>query len=150
MTSNYVRGATVSCSASQAEIQVMLTDHGAYGFRCASEQGRAAVAFSSDDRRFRLVLALPGSDALLPGRASDAPIPDGTPQGSRNGQEVARRRWRQLSSLIRAKLEAVDSGIVTFDEEFFAYMVMPGGGTVFEASSPGIAAAYAADGGVHE
>jgi hypothetical protein len=128
----------------------MLTDHGAYGFRCASEQGKAAVAFSSDDRRFRLVLSLPGSEAPSSGRAGSPLAQDGTPPGSRTAQEVARRRWRQLSSLIRAKLEAVDSGIVTFDEEFFAYMVMPGGGTVFEASWPGIAAAYAADGGTHE
>ncbi len=122
----------------------MLTDHGAHGFRCASEHGKAEVAFSSDDRRFRLALALPS--ALPSGRGSDPLVPDAT-QGSRTTQDVARRRWRQLSSLIKAKLEAVDAGIVTFDEEFLAYMVMPGGETVFEASLPGIAAAYAADGG---
>jgi hypothetical protein len=147
MTSNYVRGSAVSCSASQAEIELMLTGHGAYGFRCASEPGKAVVAFSSDERRYRLVLSLLGPGATPPGPRGASPGQGRSLQGSKSVQEVARRRWRQLSSLIRAKFEAIDSGIVTFDEEFLAYMVMPDGGTVLEESAPRIAVAYEGGGG---
>ena len=128
MRSNYVRGASLSSSAFQAEIQQMLAGCGAREFRIASEHGKATVSFSLGDRRFRFVLSHLGS------------------RESSSSQETARQGWRQLSVLIRAKLEAVASGIVTFDEEFLAYMVMPGGATVFQASAPAITNAYASHG----
>jgi hypothetical protein len=57
--------------------------------------------------------------------------------------EVARRqRWRALALAIKAKLEAVESGIATFEEEFMAYIVLPDGQTVGEFLSPQIEAAY--------
>ena len=141
MRSNYVRGASVSCSASQAEIRDMLTASGARGLQFVSVQGNAGITFSSADRRFRMVLPLP---APSPGTPDLDPLrPESSDSESKAAQDAARHRWRQLSLLIRAKLEAVDAGIVTFDEEFLAYVVMPGGGTVFQASAPGIAAAYA-------
>ncbi|WP_344299355.1 hypothetical protein [Sinomonas flava] len=132
VTVNYVRGASLTCSDSQSEIEAVLLAAGAAGFRCVSQQGRAVLAFSSGGHRFRIVLPLPGPSApggLRPYRRS-AP------------QEDARRRWRQLAQLIRAKVDAVEAGIASFDEEFLAYIVMPGGGTVFEAAAPRIATAY--------
>ena len=140
MRSNYVRGASVSCAASQAEIRDMLTAAGADNLRFVSVHGNAGITFSSAGHRFRFVLPVP---ATVPG----TPDPDRGPRPedseSKALQDAARHRWRQLSLLIRAKLDAVDAGIVTFDEEFLAYVVMPGGGTVFQASAHGIAAAYA-------
>jgi hypothetical protein len=41
-----------------------------------------------------------------------------------------------LALCIKAKLEAVEAGIVTFDEEFFAHIVLPGGQTVGERLIP--------------
>ncbi|MDR6622390.1 hypothetical protein [Sinomonas atrocyanea] len=125
MRSNYIRGASVTCSASQAEIQTMLASAGATGIRFASERGKTRITFRSGGHHF--LLALPAATSDLP-----------------HAQEAARRGWRQLSALVQAKLDAVDAGITTFDEEFLAYMVMPGGATVFQAVAPGIAAAYAA------
>ena len=63
--------------------------------------------------------------------------------GNKSPEETARRCWHRLALLIRAKLEAVDSGIVTFDQEFLGYMVLPGGGTVFQDAAPAIGTAYA-------
>ncbi|GAB2753325.1 hypothetical protein [Sinomonas soli] len=125
MRSNYIRGASVTCSASQAEIQTMLAAAGATGIRFASERGKTRITFRSGGHHF--LLALPAAMSDLP-----------------HAQEGARRGWRQLSALVQAKLDAVDAGITTFDEEFLAYMVMPGGATVFQAVAPGVAAAYAA------
>ncbi|WP_139346797.1 hypothetical protein [Sinomonas mesophila] len=142
MRTNYVRGASVSCSASQAEIRDMLIASGAHGVRFVSVQGNAGITFSSADRRFRLVLPLPAPTPGTPDPDHGPPRPESSASESKAVQDAARHRWRQLSLLIRAKLDAVDAGIVTFDEEFLAYVVMPGGGTVFQASAPGIAAAY--------
>lgn len=142
MTTNYVRGASISCAAFRAEIQDMLTGYGATGFRCGWEDGRAAIAFTAGNRHFRIVLALPGTVGLS-GSAGDPLQPRSLDPGARAVEETSRRRWQKLSVLIRAKLEAVASGIATFDEEFLAYMVLPGGGTVFQAAAPGISTAYA-------
>ncbi len=136
MTVNYVRGASLTCSDSQSEIEAVLLAAGAAGFRCVSQQGRAVLAFSSGGRQFRIVLPLPGPSAPRVDPAGPRPHRRSAPQ------EDARRRWRQLAQLIRAKVEAVEAGIASFDEEFLAYIVMPGGGTVFEAAAPSIATAY--------
>ena len=143
MRTNYVRGASVSSSASQAEIRDMLTAAGAHGLRFVSMQGNAGITFSSADRRFRMVLPLPAPAPGTTYQDHGALRPEMSAAESKAAQDAARHSWRQLSLLIRAKLDAVDAGIVTFDEEFLAYVVMPGGGTVFQASAPGIAAAYA-------
>jgi Lon protease-like protein len=117
MSSNYVRGASITASAYQEEIRQMLTGSGATGFRCTCEDGRAAIAFSSGGRRFRIVLALP--------RAAEEPLQPPSRGQARTAQESARQRWRALSQLIRAKLDAVAAGIVTIDQEFLAYGLAP-------------------------
>ncbi len=45
--------------------------------------------------------------------------------------------------MIKATLEAVESGITTFEEEFLAHIVMPDGMTVGNHVRPTIAAWYA-------
>ena len=53
-----------------------------------------------------------------------------------------RQRWRALALVIKAKLEAVEAGIVTFEEEFAMHMVLPNGQTVGEWVVPQINQAY--------
>lgn len=52
-----------------------------------------------------------------------------------------RRRWRAPALVIKAKLEAVESGIRTFDEEFVADTVLPDGRTVAQWLLPQVDAA---------
>ena len=42
--------------------------------------------------------------------------------------QACRQRWRALLLIIRAKLEAVESGITTLESEFLANIVLPDGG----------------------
>lgn len=118
MSSNYVRGASVTAAASQSEILEMLAGSGATGLRCTSEDGRAGISFASGGRQYRIVVVLPRSsdESLQPAGAGHAP---------KTAHEGARQRWRALAVLIRAKLDAVASGIVTFDQEFLAYALSP-------------------------
>ena len=41
-----------------------------------------------------------------------------------------RRLWRSMLLVIKAKLEAVNSGIVTIEQEFLAHIVLPDGSVV--------------------
>ena len=58
-------------------------------------------------------------------------------------EQSCRRRWRALLLIIRAKLEAVESGIATLESEFLANLVLPDGGTVGDWLEPQIDQAYA-------
>lgn len=44
--------------------------------------------------------------------------------------------------MVKAKLEAIETGISSFDSEFMANIVLPGGGTVGEWMGPQIERAY--------
>jgi hypothetical protein len=47
-------------------------------------------------------------------------------------EQAVRQRWRALLLMVKAKLEAIASGIVTWDEEFLPYTVLATGQTVSE------------------
>jgi len=69
--------------------------------------------------------------------------------GSRPAAEQAcRQKWRALSLVVKAKLEAVESGITTFEDEFLAHIVLPNGQTVGEQALPRVREAYATGGNV--
>ena len=51
-------------------------------------------------------------------------------------QQACRQRWRALLLIIRAKLEAVESGITTLESEFLANIVLPDVGTVGQWLAP--------------
>lgn len=57
-------------------------------------------------------------------------------------EQACRSRWRSLYLVIKAKLEAVDSGISTIEREFFYGIVLPNGKTVGELMAPQIEDAY--------
>ena len=57
-------------------------------------------------------------------------------------EQACRSKWRSLYLVIKAKLEAVDSGISTIEREFFYDIVLPNGKTVGEFMGPQIEEAY--------
>ncbi len=67
-----------------------------------------------------------------------------SPEAARQAWEQAcRQRWRALVLVVKAKLEAVETGITTFEQEFMAHIVLPDGKTVGERVRGAIAQAYA-------
>lgn len=55
--------------------------------------------------------------------------------------KAERQRWRALLLLVAGKFEAVESGIVTFEDEFLAHTVLPSGHTLSQELQPQIATA---------
>ena len=115
----YAEKTKVPVSNSRIEIERTLQRYGADQFLFGMGDDRALVGFRMNGRHVKIFLTLPKD----------------------NLAEV-RRRWRAMAMVIKAKLEAVASGISVFDDEFMAHIVLPSGETVGEFMRPQIALAY--------
>jgi hypothetical protein len=130
MAGKYAEGTTVSPDRSQAEILATLRRYGAQGFAFGEEDNRAFVGFRFANRNVRFDLVLPASWTERQFAHDGAGrIRTDTAKKSAFEKEIA-RLWRCLALAIKAKLEVVESGIATFEEEFLAHIVLPSGKTV--------------------
>lgn len=138
-TTRYAERTTVSDDRSQAEIAKLLRTHGATGFVGGWQGDKAAIMFELKGRRYRMGLPLPKREEFR--RTPTGRMRTSTQVESEYQQEI-RRRWRALALIIKAKLEAVASGIVSIEDELMSYTVLPGGETVGEWLAPQIGLAY--------
>lgn len=138
----YAENTSVSTEKSRGEIERTLQRYGADQFMYGWDQDRAVVGFQMDGRQLRFLLPMP---------SKTDPAFTTTPTGRRRRNDTAafaaweqacRQKWRALSLVIKAKLEAVDAGIAIFEDEFMANIVLPNGSTVSQFMLPQIAAAY--------
>lgn len=100
------------------------------------------IEFIAHDRRVRIMLPLPDQGDRRYARTPTGRARTADAARSEWEQDV-RARWRALALVVKAKLEAVASGIVSFEDEWLAYTVLPDGRTVAEHAQPMIADAYA-------
>lgn len=138
----FAEDTTVSSDKSRAEIERLVTRYGAISTAFMNSPGRALIMFEAQSRRIVFELPLPDiSDAAF---ALDGRKHKRSPQQRHDVWERAcRQKWRALALVIKAKLEAVQSGITEFEDEFLAHIMMPDGLTVGKHIRPNIAAAYA-------
>lgn len=138
--SKFAADTIVSISASKAEIERIVERYGAGQFMSGWDAEKALIAFSMEGRQVRFILPMP---SLTEQRFTHHSRGARTPEAARKEWEQAcRQRWRALCLVIKAKLEAVESGISVFEDEFMANIVLPGGMTVSQHVRPSIAAAY--------
>jgi len=139
--SRYAESTSVDSGRSRVEIERTLARYGASSFAYGWDQERAMVGFVARDRQVRFLLPMPDRKAaeftLTPTGRSRS-----TTQAETAYEQAIRQRWRALALVIKAKLEAVDAGIVTFDEEFAMHYVLPSGQTVGQWLTPQIDQAY--------
>lgn len=128
----YAKNTTVNSESSRSEIERILTRWGADEYAYMMKADQAQIAFSYHGLRVRFVLPLPSRADREFTHHSRGPR---TPSARDAAYEQAvRQKWRALALLVKAKLEAVESGISTFEEEFYAHLVLPSGQTIFEAT----------------
>ncbi len=128
---------SVAAERSRAEIERTLQRYGADQFLYGWSQESAQIGFRAKGRMVRFVLAFPAPDRgyrTATGRMKQD-------QQSAREQDI-RQRWRALALVIKAKLEAVESGITTFEDEFLAHTLLPSGETVSDWMQPQIEKAY--------
>jgi hypothetical protein len=142
MGSRYASETSVSSEKSRMEIETTLRRYGASAFMYGTTDERAIVAFEAQGRRIKFELPIP--DKALPEfwRTKGRYQRRSAEQAHVAWEQACRSRWRALALCIKAKLEAVASGITEFESEFLAHIVLPNGQTVGESARPGIAAAY--------
>ena len=139
----YAVTTSVSVDKSKAEIERILTRYGADDFFYGSKKKgntAAIIAFSLAGKHVKFVLPLPNPDDFK-----------STPTGRRRRdvdgmfkayEQACRQSWRALCLVIKAKLEAVESGITTFEQEFLAHILLPNSQTVGEHILPMVEQAY--------
>lgn len=116
----YASRTKVPVDKSRMEIERLVKKYGAKGFASAWQEQAARVEFLCQNRHVRLTVSTLNKTAV---------------------QE--REQWRALLLLVKAKLVAVDAKIATFEEAFFADIVLPDTGkTVWETAREPLRLAY--------
>jgi hypothetical protein len=116
----YAARTKIPAERTRLDIEAMMQKRGADQFFSGNDGKIAMLAFRLHGRHIRFSLPL---------------------VGARSAQQV-RSRWRGLLLVIKAKLEAIDLGILTLEDAFIGETVLPDRQTVAEYMRPQIAAAY--------
>lgn len=138
----YAENTQVGSDRSRAEIERTLKRYGASAFAYGWEGHNASIMFHLENRRiiFRLPLPDPSADEF---RLTPSGKWERTAKQQEDAYEQAvRQRWRALALVIKAKLEAVEAGISTVEDEFLSHVALPSGGTVGEWLRPKLSAIY--------
>lgn len=138
----YAENTEVSSDRSRAEIEKTLRRYGARSFAYGWDELAAVIMFELADRRIRFRLPMPDRNSRefthTPGRGqrrAEEAI-------DRAWEQAQRQRWRALALVIKGKLEAVEAGITTVEQEFLAHIMLPDGSTVGDWAAPQLAIAY--------
>lgn len=119
MTTKFAARTKVPVEKTRLDIEQLVKRYGARGFVSGWQGQMARVEFLCQNRHIRFSVLVPEQD------------------------QPARQKWRALLLLVKAKLEAVDAKIATFEEAFFADIVMPETGkTVWETAREPLRLAY--------
>ena len=140
MPGKFAASTSVSVSSSKAEIERIVERYGAGQFMSAWSQDKALIAFVMADRQVRFTLDMPDKSEKRFTHHSRGPRT--ADAALKEWEQACRQKWRALALVIKAKLEAVESGIAVFEDEFLANIVMPNGRTVGEETRPMIEEAY--------
>ena len=148
----YANQTTVPIDRSKAEIERILTRYGAIQFIHGWKEGMAVVGFQMKGKFLRFNLPVPAVvdfKKLTATRHNWRTGRNTTHERTRSDSAAAqawekdvRSRWRALALIIKAKLEAVESGVTMFEEEFLAHFVLPDGKTFGQHALPAIEQAY--------
>lgn len=137
----YATDTNVSSERSRAEIERTLTRYGADQFLYGWDNEKAVVGFRMHGKMVRFTIPMPNRN--------DREFKE-TPTGrwrsedscSKAYEQAIKQRWRALGLVVKAKLEAVESGITTFETEFLPYFVLPNDRTVAEEALPALERTY--------
>lgn len=140
----YAAKTQVSSEKSKQEIERILTRYGATEFLYGTRSDCAVIAFKMVERNVRFLLPLPDRRSkefteYMRGQWSYERTAEAA---AKMYEQAIRQKWRALALVIKAKLEAVESGITEFEDEFLAHIVLPSGQTMGQLAKPQIQIAY--------
>lgn len=132
--SKYAEHTKVPVSRSREEIDRLLARYGADQMSSGWTGSKAVVMFRAEERYVKIEMPL-----AIKGVTRDHRNYVLSEEGA---ERENRRRWRALVLYIKAKLESVESEIVSFEQAFMAHVLLPNRQTVGEFMAPQIESAY--------
>jgi len=138
----YAQNTSVSTEKSRAEIEKTLQKYGADQFMYGWDDSRALIMFRMEGKQIKFILPMPDKNERRFTHTEARGNKRSPEQAFKEWEQACRQKWRALSLVIKAKLEAVESGISIFEDEFMANIVLPNGSTVSEFMLPQIESAY--------
>lgn len=144
----YAAGTSVPIEHTRLQIESLLQEKGATQFMSAFDHatGAAIIGWTMGGRMVRMAIPLPKPDEkrfvfkTYRGHTSWREWPKERQRTL--WEQACRARWRGVLLIILAKLEAVETGISTFEREFLADTVMADGSTVGAWIRPQLSAMY--------
>jgi len=133
--SQYASNTTVSPEKTQNDIKDTLRRYGASRFGIMEEAEKAHVMFEFERLTIQLSVGLPKKEDF---NKTDAGRSRKKSAANEAYNQAIRQRWRALLLAIKAKLEAVESGISTLEKEFLAFVMLPNGESVGDRIIPKI------------
>ena len=138
----YAEKTSVSVAKTKADIEDLIQKAGAGQFVSGFKENMAVIGFTLDNRQIRFILPLPDKQDKTFWYTPERHSKRTEQQAYTAWEQACRSRWRALYLIIKAKLEAVESGISTIEREFFYDVVLPDGRTIGEFMAPQIETAY--------
>lgn len=138
----YAEKTSVSTDSSKAEIEKILRRYGAEQFMSGWDRNKAFIAFKMNERNLKFIIPLPDMNSREFTHTPAGRVRRNKDDCIKAWEQGCRQRWRALALVIKAKLEAVETGITEFEDEFLAHILLPGGETAGEFLKPQVAHAY--------
>lgn len=126
----YATRTGVPIERSRSEVERTLTRYRADRFAYGWDAGQWVVGFRAHGKFLKFIVPMPDKKGDGIARSPTGRRRRSTGLIEKAFDQECRRRWRALSLAVKAKLEMVESGISTFEVEFLAFIVLPGGETV--------------------
>ena len=115
MMARYAENTSVPISRSKANIEDTLLRYGINEFAMGVSLRGDGIIFTKDDKVFKINVPNPNPDDY---------------RTDKQYEQARRQRWRILLLSIKAKLEEIEAGLISFEDQFLSYMALPNGGTV--------------------
>lgn len=131
MTRRYAEGTTVSVDTSRGELSGLLTAHGCQRMAWATEPDADTLQFFLGGNGYRFRIARPTEAEVIARWDDEHPYAAAGQRAKidwrKNVDAEWRRRWRALVLLLKAKLEFVEAGDTTLEQEFMSALLVEGG-----------------------
>jgi hypothetical protein len=127
----YAASTSVPAGKSRVKIEDLVRAKGAKRIGTMRTHDSATVAFELNGYAIRFTLPMPTPENVRNPKKKE---PEALLR--RRVDQLERTRWRALLLCIKAKFEAIESGIEVFEEAFMSHINVPGSGTVADDVIP--------------
>lgn len=130
--SRYASKTEVPVEKSQAELKRLLSRYGADGFMLGERRDQAVVQFAIRDRVIKFSLTMPDRNDDEFRFTQHRHVLRSDESAYKAWEQACRQRWRALCLFVRATLEAVEEGVVDFEDAMMPFTVLDGRETFAE------------------